>query len=98
MSDVPPTEGSSREAKAELQVSFASFLVSLGRTALEHLGDMPETESRADLDLARQTIDLLAILQDKTKGNLDAEEARLLESMLYELRMRYVKRASASKA
>lgn len=98
MSDVSPTDGSPRENKAELQVSFASFLVSLGRTALEHLGDMPETESRADLDLARQTIDLLAILQDKTKGNLDAEEARLLESMLYELRMRYVKRAGASKA
>ncbi|MCK6515786.1 DUF1844 domain-containing protein [Myxococcota bacterium] len=98
MSDVSPTDGSPREGKAELQVSFASFLVSLGRTALEHLGDMPETESRADLDLARQTIDLLAILQDKTKGNLDAEEARLLESMLYELRMRYVKRAGASKA
>jgi hypothetical protein len=97
MSDASPTASSPREPKAELQVSFASFLVSLGRTALEHLGDMPETEPRADLDLARQTIDLLAILQDKTKGNLDAEETRLLESMLYELRMRYVKRAGASK-
>lgn len=98
MSDASPSESSPREPVAKLQVSFASFLVSLGRTALEHLGDVPETEARADLDLARQTIDLLAILQDKTKGNLDTEEARLLESMLYELRMRYVKRAGASKA
>lgn len=98
MSDESPSESSPREPKAELQVSFASFLVSLGRTALEHLGDVPETEGRTDLDLARQTIDLLAILQEKTKGNLDAEETRLLESMLYELRMRYVKRAGASKA
>lgn len=98
MSDVSSSESSPRGSTAKLQVSFASFLVSLGRTALEHLGDVPETEARADLDLARQTIDLLAILQEKTNGNLDAEEARLLESMLYELRMRYVKRAGASKA
>jgi hypothetical protein len=98
MSDASPSDSSPREPKAELQVSFASFLVSLGRTALEHLGDVPETEGRTDLDLARQTIDLLAILETKTKGNLDAEETRLLESMLYELRMRYVKRANASKA
>ncbi|MCK6522716.1 DUF1844 domain-containing protein [Myxococcota bacterium] len=98
MSEASPSDSSPREPKAELQVSFASFMVSLGRTALEHLGDVPETEGRTDLDLARQTIDLLAILQEKTKGNLDAEETRLLESMLYELRMRYVKRAGASKA
>jgi hypothetical protein len=97
MPDVSPSESSPREPKAELQVSFASFLVSLGRTALEHLGDVPETEARADLDLARQTIDLLAILQEKTQGNLDPEEARLIESMLFELRMRYVKRAGASR-
>lgn len=82
----------------ELQITFSSFLISLGRTALEHLGDTDETRARADLPLARQTIDLLSLLQDKTKGNLDAEEQKLLESMLYELRVRYTRRSPESKA
>lgn len=81
---------------ADLKITFSSFLVSLGRTALEHLGDTPETKTGADLALARQTIDLLGLVEEKTKGNLDAEEQKLLESMLYELRMRYARRAAGA--
>lgn len=76
-------------ASPELPISFGAFLVSLGRTALEHIGDPEKADARTDLDMARQTIDLLGILQTKTKGNLDEEEDKLLESMLAELRLRY---------
>lgn len=79
-------------ATAELPISFGAFLVSLGRTALEHIGDPQKADDRTDLDMARQTIDLLAILQIKTRGNLDQEEEKLLESMLDELRVRYAEK------
>ncbi len=76
-------------------VDFSSLCLSLGTSALYHLGVVgdPETGAKApapDLLLARQTIDILEMLQVKTQGNLEAEEARLLEGMLYELRMRFV--------
>lgn len=70
-------------------VSFTSFLISLGSSALVHLGEIPEPGSAArkpDLTLARHTIDVLAILHDKTRGNLDEDEARLLDALLGELR------------
>ena len=75
-------------------MDFSTFVVSLSTSALYHMGLVPEPEGGApaapDLPLARQTIDILEILQQKTRGNLDAEEAHLLESLLYELRMRFV--------
>ena len=79
-------------AAPELPISFGAFLVSLGRTALEHIGDPQKADDGADIDMARQTIDLLAILQIKTRGNLDQEEEKLLESMLDELRVRYAEK------
>ncbi len=73
-----------------LPVSFSSFVVSLGTTAMEHLGLSPNPEAQPkNLELARQTIDLLGILHEKTRGNLDAEEQRLLDSVLYELRLKW---------
>jgi hypothetical protein len=76
------------------QIDFSTFVLSLSTSALCHLGlvEDPQTGEREapDLPLASQTIDTLALLQEKTRGNLDAEEARLLESLLYELRMRFV--------
>ncbi len=76
------------------QIDFSTFILSLSTSALFHLGlvDDPQGGGRAepDLALASQTIDTLAVLQEKTRGNLDDEEARLLESLLYELRMRFV--------
>ncbi|MBW1713878.1 MAG: DUF1844 domain-containing protein, partial [Deltaproteobacteria bacterium] len=78
---------------------FATFIFSLSSSALLHLGQVPEPESgqaKADLPLAKQTIDLLGLLQEKTKGNLDQDEAQLLENILYDLRMRYVEAVKKS--
>ncbi len=85
------------EAAAELPVSFSSFVVSLATSAMLHLGEAPDPQTGkvcSDLVLARNTIDLLGLLQQKTKGNLDVEEARLVEALLYELRMKYVEASS----
>jgi len=76
------------------RIDFSTFVLSLSTSALYHLGlvEDPHTGERGepDLALASQTIDTLAVLQEKTRGNLDAEEDRLLDSLLYELRMRFV--------
>ncbi|HNS98879.1 MAG TPA: DUF1844 domain-containing protein [Polyangiaceae bacterium] len=75
------------------KTDFSTFVLSLSHSALVHLGDAPSPDGVArtpNLVLARQTIDLLEILSEKTKGNLTGEEERLLEHILYELRMRFV--------
>ena len=76
------------------RIDFSTFILSLSTSALYHLGlvEDPQTGKREepDLDLASQTIDTLALLQEKTQGNLDSEEEHLLQSLLYELRMRFV--------
>lgn len=75
-------------------VDFASFAVSLGTSALYHLGLLKDPETgrpgERNLDLARQTIDVLEMLQHKTRGNLDQEEQDLLQRLLTDLRMRFV--------
>jgi hypothetical protein len=78
-----------------LPIDFAGFVLSLATSALYHMGFVgdPERDQPApapDLPLARQTIDTLEMLQVKTQGNLDSEESRLLEGVLYELHLRYV--------
>ena len=83
-----------REEPAALpEINFATFVISLSSSALIHLGVAPDPitgEQKKDLAIAKQTIDMLAMLQEKTRGNLTADEAQLMESMLYDLRMRYV--------
>jgi hypothetical protein len=73
---------------------FAALVVSLGSSALFHLGLVPDPATGEagvpDLPLARQTIDLVEILQEKTRGNLTPEEDQLLQSLLTDLRMRFV--------
>ena len=74
-------------------IDFATFVLSLNHSALLHLGEAPDFESgkrEKNLPLARQTIDLIAMLEDKTKGNLTGDEERLLGQILYDLRMRFV--------
>jgi hypothetical protein len=74
-------------------IDFATFIVSLSHSALLHLGEAPHPETDAvekNLPLARQTIDLLGVLEEKTKGNLSGDEERLLSHVLYDLRMRFV--------
>ncbi len=74
-------------------IDFATFVVSLSHSAVLHLGDAPHPETQKiemNLLLARQTIDLLGVLEEKTKGNLTGDEERLLTHVLFDLRMRYV--------
>lgn len=85
---------SGQEARAELaEMTFSTFVIGLTTQALVHLGEIADPADQqvgCDLPAAKQMIDLLGILRDKTKGNLDAAEEQLLGSMLYDLRMRYV--------
>ncbi len=81
-------------------VDFASFLLSLATTGMVHLGEIPEPGSgkkMEDLEAARQMIDILGILKEKTEGNLSAEESHLLENVLYELRMKFMGKSKATK-
>lgn len=73
-------------------IDFSTFVMSLSHSALVHLGDAPDVDGKAEkhLDLARQTIDILGLLHDKTKGNLTGEEERLLAQTLFDLRLRFV--------
>ena len=78
----------------EPQLSFTAFVPSLASTAAIHFGDLPDPVSgqRAEpnLDGAAQMIEILGLLEQKTRGNLTAEERQVLEQVLYELRMRFV--------
>ena len=80
-------------------ISFAAFVVSLAHTAAVHFGDVEDPVSGArgepNLQAAQQMIDVLSLLEVKTRGNLTAEERQLLEQILYELRMRYVELGGA---
>lgn len=85
-------------AKELPAIDFLTFIVSMSHSALLHLGDAPDPSTGArekNLPLARQTIDLLAMLQDKTRGNLSGDEERVLSQAIYDLRMRFVEVAKA---
>lgn len=74
-------------------IDFSTFVLSLSHSALMHLGEAPDPESGKMLPnatLARQTIDLIGMLEEKTKGNLTGEEERLLGQILFDLRLRFV--------
>ncbi len=87
------------EAKDEPQaplpeINFATFIVSLNASALLHLGVMedPATGKKVkNLSMGKQTIDILGMFEEKTKGNLSKEEENLLKNILYDLRIIYVK-------
>ncbi len=86
-------EAASESHQALPQVNFPTFIVSLSSSVLVHLGEIddPGTGQKAvNLPVAKQTIDILAMLDEKTQGNLDDDEARMLTNILYDLRMRYV--------
>ncbi len=75
------------------EVTFSSFVLSLNTSALYHLGEIgdPRTGSKnVDLDLAKNAIDTLALLKEKTRGNLSNDEGELLTRVVYELKMRFV--------
>jgi len=83
------------------EVNFSTFVFSLSSSALAHLGEIPDPmtgQKKGDLALAKQTIDILGMLEEKTKGNLTSEEDSLLKSVLYDLRLRFVKKKKAAEA
>ena len=88
-----------KEPPSELpRIDFATFVLSLSHSALMHLGDAPDPgggKAAPDLEMARQTIDLLHLLEEKTKGNLTGEEERMLSAALYDLRLRFVEVSKA---
>jgi hypothetical protein len=95
-----PAEGTRTDADDAIpEINFSTFIIGLSAQALAHLGEIPDPMHQAvrvDLEAARQVIDILGLLRDKTKGNLDSVEAPLLESVLYDLRMKYVERVRGS--
>lgn len=87
-------EAFSREGKPTMpKPTFATFVLSLASSALVQLGEVPDPgtgKMSEDIALAKHSIDILAMLQEKIRDGLDEEESRLLEGLLYELRMKYV--------
>ena len=84
--------------KKPAPIDFYTFCLSLGSSAFVHMGDAPHPETgeaQPNLILAQQTIDILGMLQEKTKGNLTPAEEKLMESLLYDLRLRYVEATKA---
>lgn len=74
-------------------IDFHTFVLSLGSSALLHLGELERPGAggpEINLPMAKHTIDILGMLQEKTRGNLTPEEAKLMESLLYDLRLRFV--------
>ncbi len=92
----PPAAAEPRGAADDLpprhEMNFTTFVISLSTQALMCLGEVPDPAAARgpDLSAAKELIDLLGILRDKTTGNLEAAEDQLLSSILYDLRMRYV--------
>jgi Domain of unknown function (DUF1844) len=75
-------------------LSFTAFVLSLASTAAIHFGDLPDPQTgellEPNLEGAEQMIEILSLMEEKTRGNLTAEERQVLEQVLYELRMRFV--------
>ena len=101
MADAQQTPGHDGDHD-ESGLSFAAFVLSLAHTTAVHLGDVPEPvsgqPSPPNLPAAFQMIEILALLEEKTRGNLTAEERQLLEQVLYELRLRFVEVRTAGGA
>lgn len=76
------------------EFGFSTFILSLSTSALVYLGELPDLSSNAmevNLPVAKQTISLIEMLRRKTRGNLSADEEKLVENILYDLRVKYVK-------
>jgi hypothetical protein len=82
-------------------LSFTAFVLSLATTAAVHFGDLPDPvsgeRSEPNLEGATQMIEILSLLDQKTRGNLTAEERQVLEQVLYELRLRFVEATGSGK-
>jgi hypothetical protein len=106
-SDSRTTTASAAEAASQLRsgshqpLTFSSFIFSLGTSALMMMGeqlDPQQPRMPANLVQAKEIIDILSMLEEKTRGNLTADEGAVLSDMLYALRMKYVDQASSQQA
>jgi hypothetical protein len=99
MSENQSTVEAETESRAQRPLDFSTFLLSLGTSALVQLGEAPDPTTGlshpADLAGARQTIDLLGLLEDKTRGNLSESEDNLLRNLLRDLRVHYVAKSES---
>jgi hypothetical protein len=87
-------KGESPSSDSLPEIDFSSFIFSLSTSALFHLGEVPDpvTQQREkNLLLAKQTIDILGMLREKTKGNLTADEEKVMDHLLADLRLRFVR-------
>jgi hypothetical protein len=89
------TNPSSEQAESiqNFKIDFSTFILSLSSSAFYHLGELPDPktgEKSADLSAVKQTIDIIAMLKNKTEGNLSDEEKKLIEQLTYELQVKYV--------
>lgn len=93
----PAADDYAAEGHAGEEINFSSFVVSLATQALIQLGEIKPPEGmpiEIDPAAAKQTIDILGVLQAKTRGNLDSDEERLLDEILRNVRISYVKSVS----
>jgi hypothetical protein len=93
----PPEPQRAPESLGEpTEITISTFLMSLSTQALMYLGEIPNPvtgQPETDLGAVRELIDIISMLQEKTRGNLDPAEAHLFEKVLYDLRMRFVEKA-----
>ena len=97
-SDPARTE-TGQQPQQPFEIDFSTFIMSLTSSAFYHLGDIadPETgKTETNLPAVHQTIDMLTMLREKTKGNLNEEENKLLEQLIYELQMKYVAKTKSA--
>ena len=95
----PARTETAQQPQQPFQIDFSTFIMSLTSSAFYHLGDIadPETgKTETNLPAVHQTIDMLTMLREKTKGNLNEEENKLLEQLIYELQMKYVAKTKSS--
>jgi hypothetical protein len=94
-----PRRGAEQGPLAEAEVTFTTFMVGLSTQALAALGEISDPVSGArskDLQAAQQLIDIIGMLREKTRGNLDPDEDGLIEAILFDLRMKYVELARST--
>jgi hypothetical protein len=88
-----PSRAEREAARSLPPADFATLVLSLGSSAVAYMGEAPAAEGEKptqNLAMAKHAIDLLSVLEEKTKGNLTSEEQQILESLLFDLRLRYV--------
>lgn len=95
-----PSSGFDSQGGPAPEINFSSFLMSLATQALMQLGEIPSPDGfdvQFDVAAAKQTIDIISLVKDKTVGNLSPEEQRLMEEILHNLRLSFVRRRGEGK-